>query len=112
MNAHLEKVQWLSIEEVAEQWAPQLKLQKTVIQRELQYAMYKLERAKTGEHCNYDEMKRPLDEAPAPKDMPSPETLLNREFIERFATNRIGSCRISGLTSSPSARRFLGDLPS
>lgn len=69
-------VSWLSVREISELWAPQLQIPVSTIERELRIALYKLEQ-------NYP-FDKPIDVNPDTVDLPSAETLIDREFIERF----------------------------
>lgn len=86
MRASLDSVQWLSIDGIAEMWAPALELPKSEVLRELQFGLYKIEcfRKSGMEGMPYDDWTKPLGSAPPPQDLPSPEAIVNREFIERF----------------------------
>lgn len=73
------KIQWLTIAELAEAWAPELTpLPKAVIQRELQMGLYKLH--------NEMDLREPLKDPPPFADLPSQDTLISRDFVERFCT--------------------------
>lgn len=86
MPSDLQNVQWLTISEISELWSKQLNVPQAVVQRELRYGIYKIEKFASGElRGSYDELKKPLSEPPPEADLPSSETLLTKEFLERFA---------------------------
>lgn len=72
----MSRVNWLSVREVSKLWAPQLQIPASAIERELQIALYKLEKK-----YPFD---KPIDVNPDTVDLPSAETLIDRDFIERF----------------------------
>lgn len=71
-----DKVNWLTVHEISNMWAPELGMPASVVERELRIALYKLE-------VDYA-LNEPLDVNPDTVDLPPPETLVSREFIERF----------------------------
>ena len=75
-KARMDNVNWLSVREVAEMWAPELKRPASAIERELRIALYKLRH-------DYP-FNTPINVNPDTIDLPSPETLIDRAFIERF----------------------------
>lgn len=108
MNANLKSVQWLTVEEVSELWAPQLSIPKATIMRELQYALYKLEKAKTERYFGYEAMRKPLSEAPPDADLPSKDTLINREFIEAFCDKELWAMPLFWFKQIPTGPSFPG----
>ncbi|MFN3129457.1 hypothetical protein [Roseibium sp.] len=96
-NMSFQNIQWLTLQEVSELWAPQLKIPPSVILRELQFAFFKIER-------EYDYLE-PLKDAPLKEDLPSAETLINRDFVERFHSKQkwqLPSFWFEGLPTEPS----------
>lgn len=77
----LQTTQWLTLREVSELWAPELNRPASLILRELRFAMYKLE-----QDYPYSE---PLTELPPEDQLPSPDELIDRDFIERFNDKQI-----------------------
>lgn len=76
MNGSLQNVHWLTIAELADLWAPELKIPASTVAREMQIALYKLEH-----EYPYNQ---PIDVNPAEIDLPSLEAVVDRDFIERF----------------------------
>jgi hypothetical protein len=81
MTGNLRNVQWLTVSELAELWAPELKIPASTIAREMQIALYKLEIK-----YNYSD---PINVNPADVDLPSLDTLVDREFIDSFHDKQI-----------------------
>jgi hypothetical protein len=69
-------VHWLPVGVVAEMWSPGLGIDKDIITRELQIALYKLEH-------DYP-FHEPINVNPDTLNLPSPDALINRDFIESF----------------------------
>lgn len=85
MAAKFKTVQWLSLDEVAEDWAPQLKMQKSVVLRELRLCLYKVERSEMGDKLYMlDNLQNLLANLPPEDELPSKDTLISRPFIEKF----------------------------
>lgn len=70
------KVNWLSVREIAEIWSPELGIPASMIEREMRIALYKME-------IDYP-WDTEINVNPDTVDLPSPETLIDRDFIERF----------------------------
>lgn len=81
MTGYLRNVQWLTVAEMADLWAPELKIPASTIAREMQIALYKLEH-----DYPYDQ---PINVNPAEIDLPSPDTLVDRDFIDGFHDKQI-----------------------
>lgn len=81
MTGYLRNVQWLSVAELADLWAPELKIPASTIAREMQIALYKLEH-----EYPYNQ---PIDVNPAEIDLPSLDTLVDRDFIDSFHDKQI-----------------------
>jgi len=79
MAPNLSKLQWLTVAELAEAWAPELApMPVSAIKRELLFGLYKIQQL--------GDMREPLERLPDPKDLPPEDTLISRKFIERFCT--------------------------
>lgn len=72
-------VQWLRISEIGEMWSPQLGIPRGVIERELRFGLFKIEQGAA-------DMRERLNAPPDEASLPSVETLVARDFIERFCT--------------------------
>lgn len=72
----LKRVRFLTVREVAEQWTRELRIPQAVIERELRIALYKIEI-----EFPFD---RNIDIKFEENDLPGPEVLIEREFINRF----------------------------
>ncbi len=81
MTDEFRNVQWLTVAELADLWAHELKIPASTIAREMQIALYKLEH-----DYPYDQ---PIDVNPAEIDLPPLDTLVNRDFIDRFHDKQI-----------------------
>lgn len=88
MEGPFDNVQWLTISELAELWEPELKIPKSVIARELRLGVYKLHLAKEGK-ANFAALTKPLDVPPTESELPSLDTLIERNFIERFCDKEL-----------------------
>ncbi len=77
----LQSTQWLTLREISELWAPELNIPASTILRELRFAMYKLEQSYP--------YNQPLTELPPEDQLPSPDALVDRSFIERFNDKQI-----------------------
>lgn len=84
VTASLAKVQWMTISEMAELWAPQLKLPATTIERELRFALYKILKSREQEAGSFEAMMVPLDKLPPEEELPRSDELVSKEFIEKF----------------------------
>ena len=81
MQNNFLKVQWLTVKELAEMWAPELGMPTSVVKRELLYGLYKVEKA--------IEFAKPLNE-PVPEDeLPTDETLIQKDFMEKFCRESV-----------------------
>lgn len=83
MTAPLSNVQWLSIQEAADLWQAHLSVPKELIIRELRLGWYKWTKEKegvSGFRCGV-----PLESLPPEADLPSPDQLIDREFLHQFA---------------------------
>src|SRR5262245_15713605 len=83
MRANLAKVQWLSIAELVEMWAPEIAVPRELMIRELRYGLYKYERSRQ----NHPEFVcgQPLKKQPPENELPPvDEPLLYKEFMLAF----------------------------
>ncbi len=99
-KAPLSNVNWLSIREIAEMWAPQLGIAASTIERELRIALYKLEK-----EYPFD---KPIDVNPDAVDLPSPDALIDREFIERFHDKQLWKLPDFWFKDLPTGPSFAG----
>lgn len=83
MRTSLRSVQWFTIQDVADIWAPHLEMPKAILLRELQYGFYKWHGEKLGKpglQCG-----RPLVEMPPNEELPPLDQLLDRQFLRAFS---------------------------
>lgn len=87
MIAKLSKVQWLTVEELAELWAPELERPKSIVIRELRLALYKHQISGMplgGQTFAYEKFKYQLSECPEDHQLPPLSTKIDREFVKSF----------------------------
>jgi hypothetical protein len=90
MPANLSAVQWMTVEEVAELWAPQLKLPQSLVCQELRLALYKISAASSElPTIQYQRFKTPLTAFPPEADLPPRSTRVDREFLKRFCDKEL-----------------------
>lgn len=99
-SVSLNTTQWLSIKEISELWAHELNIPASTILRELRFAMYKLE-----QKYPYNE---PLTKLPPEEELPSPDALINRDFIEKFNDKQIWKLPRFWFADLPTGRSFPG----
>ena len=92
MAANLSKVQWLTVGELAELWAPELAIPKSIVVQELRLALYKLD--KSGLPLNdqlfcYEKFKQQLSNRPEDHELPAPSRTIDREFVKAFCGKEI-----------------------
>jgi hypothetical protein len=82
MRANLTNVQWLTIAELADHWAPEIEVPRDVVVRELRLGLYKWENAK---HNPEFVCGRPLKQRPPEEDLPSvDDARVDRVFMMAF----------------------------
>ncbi|ASP32241.1 hypothetical protein [Labrenzia sp. VG12] len=96
----LKTTQWLTVQEIADLWSPQLSIPASTILRELRFALYKLEK-----DYPYNE---PLKELPPEEELPSVQTLIDRDFIERFNDKQIWKLPEFWFANLPTGPSFPG----
>lgn len=100
VKALFNNVNWLSVKEIAEMWSPQLKISPSTIERELRIALYKLE-----QEYPFD---KPIDINPDTVDLPSPDTLIDRNFIEQFHDKQLWKLPDFWFEDLPTGPSFAG----
>lgn len=73
----LKNVQWLTVKEAAELWAPELRMPASIIEREIRIALYKLS-------ISYPFLEN-INFLPKEEELPSNEELINQEFMREFS---------------------------
>lgn len=99
-KAPLSNVNWLSVREIAEIWSPELGIPASTIEREMRIALYKLE-------IEYPWGKQ-IDVNPNAVDLPSPDTLIDRDFIERFHDKQLWKLPDFWFKDLPTGPSFAG----
>lgn len=88
MAAKLAKVQWLTIDELAELWAPELQCPKSMVRRELTLALYKLQKSGmplgSSQIFVYEKFKEQLSVCPSNCELPALSTKVDRHFVKAF----------------------------
>lgn len=96
----LTNVNWLSVREIAEIWSPELRIPASTIEREIRIALYKLE-------IEYPWEKQ-IAVNPDAVDLPSSNTLIDRDFIERFHDKQLWKLPDFWFKNLPTGPSFAG----
>jgi hypothetical protein len=96
----LSKVQWLTVAEIAQLWAEELKVPSSTIEREIRIALLKLEK-----HYPFHQ---DIDFQPKEEELPTRDTMVERGFVIEFSGKQYWKLPSFWFTDPPKGPSFPG----